>query len=73
MNQDDTPRPGHCGPSRLEPRVEWRKRYDETLAHPTPLHPEDQGGSVEHINGPLVKSSYAVGSLEWQRQKDGEG
>ena len=19
MNQDDTPRPGHCGPSRLEP------------------------------------------------------
>jgi phage terminase large subunit-like protein len=63
------------GPTVAAPdtRTAERKRYEEILAHPTPLHPEDQGGAVDHINGPNAKSSYAIGSLEWQREKDGEG
>jgi phage terminase large subunit-like protein len=56
-------------PAAPDTRVPWRRAYDEILARPTSSHPEDRGGSVEHVNGPRAKSSFAVGSVEWQQQQ----
>jgi phage terminase large subunit-like protein len=61
---------GHAArPDPTDNRVPWRRAYDEILNRPTPLHPEDQGGSVEHVNGPQAKLTYAPGSLEWAAQQ----
>lgn len=51
-------------------RTEWRKRYDAIAASETPSHPEARGGTIEHVNGPLMKPSFAPGSVEWQQQQD---
>ena len=54
-------------------RTEERIRRDEIADSFTPLHPEaGKGGEVEAINGPLCKPTYAVGSLEWQREQEGK-
>jgi hypothetical protein len=39
----------------------------------TPDHPDaGTGGEAVHINGPLCKPTYAVGSAEWAAQnRDG--
>ena len=38
-----------------------------------PQHPEaGKGGTVEAINGPNVKPTFAIGSLEWQREQEGK-
>jgi len=60
-----------AGESPLAPdtRTEERKIYEEILARPTPSHPDDQGGSVEWINGPRAKVTYAPGSLEFEQQQ----
>lgn len=42
----------------------------ENAAFPaTPNHPHTRGGPAEHINGPLARPSYAIGSCEWAAQQ----
>jgi hypothetical protein len=39
----------------------------------TPDHPDvGTGGETVHINGPLCKPTYAVGSAEWAAQQQGD-
>ena len=70
-----TPHPMERMPALMVPRVvvdnrtEWRRLYDEMISRPTPDHPDCAGGEIEHVNGPLCRPTYAVGSLEWQQQQ----
>ncbi|MBV8400986.1 MAG: DNA-packaging protein, partial [Acetobacteraceae bacterium] len=59
-------------PSVIAPVADWRRRYDRLLTRPTPSHPdlpETDPEKIEHVNGCGMKSEYARGSLEWQRQQ----
>lgn len=39
----------------------------------TPEHPDvGYDSEVEHVNGPLCKPTYAVGSAEWAAQQQGD-
>ncbi len=52
--------------------AEWKIRYDEMSKRPTPDHPDVPSTKpYEHINGPKVKMTYAIGSVEWNEQKKG--
>jgi phage terminase large subunit-like protein len=60
-----------AGPTTAAPdtRTAERRTYEQILNRPTPLHPEDRGGPVEHVNGPKAKLTYAPGSLEFEQQQ----
>ena len=56
-----------------------RNKTDELLRREaigegaTPDHPDaGTGGEAVHINGPLCKPTYAVGSAEWAAQQQGD-
>jgi hypothetical protein len=45
--------------------ADWEKNRVEILARETPHHPDVRGLAPEPINGPGVKPTYAIGSVEW--------
>ena len=60
-------------PAAPDNRTEWRKRFDDMAARQTPDHPDvGTGSETVHINGPLCKPTYAVGSAEWAAQQQGD-
>ena len=54
----------------IDTRVGWRKAADAIAASATPSHPDVPAQTYEPINGPHVKLTYAIGSLEWQREQE---
>jgi Terminase RNaseH-like domain len=65
-------RPSLAPPPPADNRVAWRREYDRLQRRETPLHPDSAGNpdDVIAINGPGMKSEFARGSLEWQRQQE---
>jgi hypothetical protein len=45
--------------------ADWEQRRIEIASRPTQHHPDVRGLPPEPINGPGVKPSYAIGSVEW--------
>jgi hypothetical protein len=63
--------PSGSGPG--DNRQEYRRIADEMAGRETASHPDVQGGPVEYVNGPLMKPTYAPGSLEYAEQQRREG
>ena len=51
-------------------RVGWRKAYDAIASAATPNHPDVPAQTFEAINGPNVRSTWAIGSVEWMQEQE---